>query len=244
MGADEAIQDTAVNRYDLQDKAPKQVAKAARAPAPAPVQTSDAEQVDAVALARQAATAAQDLEGLRAAMEAFAHCDLKAGARNLVFSDGVAGARVMIVTEAPDRNEDREGKPFVGPAGLLLDRMLEAIDMGRTHESRPVYITSVLPWRPAQQSTPAPHDIAMMLPFLERHIALAKPDVLILMGNAPCQALLGRNGITRMRGSWLQAAGLPALPMFHPAHLMANPTAKRDAWADLLALKSKLESPA
>ena len=235
MGADEAILDAPLNRYDLQDKAPKPDAVAAASP---PV---DDTPVDPVAEARQAAAAAQDLAGLQAAMAAFTHCGLKAGARNLVFSDGVAGAKVMIFGEAPDRDEDREGRPFSGPAGALLDRMLDAIDMGRAHAQRPVYLTNVLPWRPPQNRQPSAGDVAMMLPFLERHIALAAPELIILMGNAPCQALLGRDGITRMRGTWAQVAGRPALPMFHPSYLLRTPVAKREAWADLLALKEKLK---
>ena len=236
MGADEAILDAPLNRYDLQDKASKPAAVAA---APTPM---DDTPVDPVAEARHAAAAAQDLAGLKAAMAAFIHCGLKAGARNLVFSDGVAGAKVMIIGEAPDRDEDREGRPFSGQAGALLDRMLDAIDMGRVHAQRPVYLTNVLPWRPPQNRQPSAGDIEMMLPFLERHIALAAPELVILMGNTPCQALLGRDGITRMRGTWAQAAGRPALPMFHPSYLLRTPVAKREAWADLLALNAKLKA--
>lgn len=243
MGVDEAILDRPLNRYELQDKPPKPAAAAAAAatasPVPAPAEDTPA---DPVAQARQAAAAAQDLAGLQAAMAAFPHCGLKAGARNLVFCDGVAGARIMIIGEAPDRDEDREGRPFSGQAGALLDKMLDAIDMGRAHAQRPVYLTNLLPWRPPQNRQPSAGDVAMMLPFLERHIALAAPDLIILMGNAPCQALLGRDGITRMRGTWAQVAGRPALPMFHPSYLLRTPVAKREAWADLLALNAKLKA--
>jgi uracil-DNA glycosylase len=173
-------------------------------------------------------------------MEAFEHCELKRGARNMVFSDGTPGARVMIVGEAPGRDEDREGRPFVGRAGQLLDKMLAAIDMGRSHETAPVYITNVLPWRPPQNRDPKPDEIAMMKPFLARHIALAKPEVLVIVGNWSAQALLGKRGITRLRGQWTEAQGLPALPMFHPAYLLRSPEFKREAWADLLELKAKL----
>ncbi|MEP6269526.1 MAG: uracil-DNA glycosylase, partial [Paracoccaceae bacterium] len=190
-----------------------------------------------VALAQAAANAAQDIEGLREALTAYPHCDLRKGARSLVFSDGVPGSRVMIIGEAPGRDEDREGKPFVGRAGHLLDKMLNAIDLSRDSN---VYITNVLPWRPPQNRDPKPEEIAMMRPFLERHIALAKPDFLMIMGNISCQALLGKRGITRLRGNWADAMNIPAIPMFHPAYLLRNPAAKREAWADLLSLKARL----
>ena len=118
--------------------------------------------------------------------------------------------------------------------------MLAAIDMGRSREDAPVYITNVLPWRPPQNRDPKPEEIAMMKPFLMRHIALAKPNVLVLMGNWSCQTLLGKRGITRLRGTWTTAAGLPALPMFHPAYLLRSPEFKREAWADLLSLRAHL----
>ena len=155
----------------------------------------------------------------------------------MVFSDGVPGARVMIIGEAPGRDEDREGRPFVGRAGQLLDRMLAAIDLSRASS---VYITNVLPWRPPQNRDPMPEEIAMMQPFLHRHIALANPDVLVVAGKHSCQARLGKRGITRLRGGWTEAQGKPALPMFHPAYLLRNPAAKREAWADLLSLKARL----
>nr|WP_283646936.1 uracil-DNA glycosylase [Marinovum algicola] len=192
---------------------------------------------DPVAEAQRMAAAAQDLAGLQAAMAAFDHCDLKRGARNLVFSDGVPGARVMIVGEAPGRDEDRQGKPFVGRAGQFLDRMLAAIGLSRDSS---VYITNVLPWRPPQNRDPLPAEIAMMRPFVARHVALAQPEFLVLMGNISCDAGLGKRGITRLRGSWAEAYDTPALPMFHPAYLLRQPHLKREAWADLLSLKARL----
>ncbi|MEO1638010.1 MAG: uracil-DNA glycosylase [Pseudomonadota bacterium] len=240
LGATEAILDAPVDRYALEAVKPaKAAAPVAEAPAPVAQATADA---DPVADAKRAAAAAPDLAALATAMEAFDHCELKKGARNFVFCDGVAAARVMIVGEAPGREEDRAGKPFVGRAGQLLDRMLAAIDLGRANEAaeNAVYITNVLPWRPPSNRTPEKEEIAMMLPFLERHIALANPDVLVLMGNTPCQALLGKTGITRMRGDWVEVLGKPTLPMFHPAYLLRNPIAKREAWADLLSLKARL----
>lgn len=238
LGATEAICDAPVNCYELPETLAKpktqKAAQIAAGTAPPPPQ------VDPVAEAQRSATAAQDLESLKAALGAFEHCELKRGARNLVFSDGVPGASVMIIGEAPGRDEDREGRPFVGGAGQLLDKMLAAIDMGRDHALAPVYITNVLPWRPPQNRDPLPQEIAMMRPFLERHIALAKPQALVIMGNISAQALLGKRGITRLRGTWTECFGLPALPMFHPAYLLRQPAAKRDAWADLLSLKARI----
>ena len=246
LGATEAICDTPVNRYDLPASLAKPKA-AASAAAPEKVQPGKAptpQEVDPVAVAEAAARAAQTLEELRAAVEAYPHCELKKGARNLVFSDGIPGARVMLVGEAPGRDEDMQGKPFVGRAGQLLDKMLAAIQMGRARQEAPVYITNVLPWRPPQNRDPKPHEIAMMKPFLLRHIELAKPEVLVVVGNWSCQALLGKRGITRLRGEWTQVAGLPALPIFHPAYLLRSPEFKREAWADLLSLQAKLREGA
>ncbi len=242
LGADEAIGEAPVDRFALE--AAEQAARAQpvaatpeRGRAPAPV----AEPVgpDPVQLATEAAKGAGSLEALRAAMEAFELCELKRGARNLVFSDGVAGARVMIVGEAPGREEDLQGKPFVGRAGQLLDRMLAAIGLSRAES---VYITNVLPWRPPQNRDPRAEEIAMMKPFLARHIELADPDLLVIMGNISCDALLGKRGITRLRGTWTEAERRPALPMFHPAYLLRQPAMKRQAWADLLELQAKLKA--
>lgn len=242
LGVDETIADAPINRYDVpaavaKPAPPRAAAAVAKVVASAPPPIPQAVEVDAVAAARAAAEAAQDLDMLRAAFAAFDLCDLKRGARNLVFSGGTPGARVMIVGEAPSIEEDRAGQPFVGDAGQLLDKMLAAIDLSRESS---VYITNILPWRPPQDRDPKPEEIAMMQPFLHRHIALAKPDVLILMGNQSCQALLGKRGITRVRGDWVEVQGIPALPMFHPTYLLGTPSAKRETWADLLALKARL----
>ena len=241
MGADEAIGDGPVNRYELAARVPVPKAAAATS-APSAAHLS----VDAVSEAKTSAARAGDLASLRAAMEAFEHCDLRKGARNFVFADGMAGARVMIIGEAPGRDEDRIGKPFVGRAGQLLDRMFEAIGLVRTHDDTQTafYITNVLPWRPPQNRDPKPEEIAMMLPFVQRHVELAQPDVIVLMGNISCQAGLGKRGITRLRGDWTEAYGKPALPMFHPAYLLRNPQAKREAWQDLLALQARMQGTA
>lgn len=234
LGVTDAIVDAPVDRYALPDTAPKVKKSAAAQPA-----VQKPAKADPVVEAKKAASAASSLDQLRAAMEAFEHCDLKRGARQLVFADGTPGAPVMIVGEAPGREEDRAGKPFVGRAGQLLDRMLAAIDLDR---AKNVYITNVLPWRPPQNRDPRPDEIAMMQPFLERHIALSKPKVLVVMGNISCQAVLSKRGITRLRGKWDQALDLPVLPMLHPAYLLRQPHAKRQAWADLLDLRAYLEN--
>ena len=233
FGVDEAICDAPVNRFEVAQAAPKAKPAAGSVPtAMAPVAGPDPVQI-----ASQMARSAASLDALKAAMAAFEQCELKKGARNLVFADGAPEADVMIIGEAPGRDEDREGKPFVGPEGQLLDKMLAAIDLGRDAS---VYITSVLPWRPPQNRDPKPEEIAMMLPFLERHVALVQPKVIVLMGNISCQAVLGKRGITRLRGAWTTGFGLPVLPMFHPKYLRLNPEKKRESWADLLDLKAKL----
>ncbi len=235
LGADEAILDAPVDRFAEAEAAPQGSVEPVAAPAQLP-------EADPVAEATRLAQAADSLEALRAAMDSYTHCELRKGARNLVFSDGQPQARVMIVGEAPGRDEDRIGKPFVGAAGQLLDAMFAAIDMGRDRPdpAQALYITNVLPWRPPQNRDPSPDEIAMMMPFLARHIALVQPEILVVMGNIAARALLGRTGITRLRGTWTQAEGLPCLPMFHPAYLLRQPLQKRAAWADLQALRRKL----
>lgn len=240
LGADEAIGGVPVNRYEASDPAPRAKVGPATAQEAAPSSAED----DPVAEARAMAAAANTLEELETALAAYEHCELKRGARNLVFSDGRPEARVMLVGEAPGREEDRQGSPFVGRAGQLMDLMYAAIGMGR-HDPDPdraLYITNVLPWRPPQNRDPKPEEIAMMLPFVERHIELACPEVLVLVGNHACQALLGRRGITRLRGQWTEVKGRPALPMLHPAYLLRNPAAKREAWADMLSLQARLRN--
>jgi uracil-DNA glycosylase len=212
------------------------------APIPARAAAPPAEAADLIAQATALAEGAGDLDALAQALAGFDGCELKRGARSCVFADGNPAARVMIVGEGPGREEDRSGLPFVGPAGQMLDRMFAAIDMGRAQPdpSRALYITNTVPWRPPGNRTPTDDEIALMRPFLLRHIALADPAVLVLMGNAACQAMLGRQGISRLRGTWAQALGRPVLPMFHPSALLNRPDWKREAWADLLSLQAKL----
>jgi len=171
LGVLDAVEDKPVNRYALEPKKPKPAPVAAKV---APTVQPQSKDTDAVAIAKQAATAANDISALAAAMSAFDQCELKKGAQKFVFADGEPAARVMIVGEAPGREEDRAGKPFVGQAGQLLDKMLAAIELDRSAPapSNAVYITNVLPWRPPSNRTPDQTEIAMMLPFLQRHVDL------------------------------------------------------------------------
>lgn len=248
LGATEAIGDAPVDRYatELPERAPL----AASGPVIVTPDTAPGAAVaavpgsDAVAAAQAVADQATTLAQLQFALEAFDLCELKRGARKTVFADGNPTARIMIIGEAPDRDEDAEGRPFVGDAGQLLNRMFAAIgkSRGAADPDAAIYITSVMPWRTPQNREPSPDEIAMMQPFLARHVALVDPAIIVLMGNAPCAAALGARGITRLRGTWATAFGRPAMPMFHPAYLLRNPAAKREAWADLLALQERLRA--
>jgi uracil-DNA glycosylase len=238
LGVTEAIGEEPINRYDVvvEPKKPK---------APPPPVTAPEPQGNgpAIAAANQMAQGAMDLIALKSAMAAYEHCELKKGARNLVFADGNPAARVMVIGEAPGRDEDRAGFPFVGKAGQLLDNMLAAIDLSRkaSEAANSVYITNVMPWRPPQNRDPNADEIAMMLPFLARHIELVQPQLLVLMGNITCQALLGKRGITRLRGNWEEVQNIPAMPMTHPAYLLRQPEAKREAWLDLQDIRARLK---
>jgi uracil-DNA glycosylase family 4 len=194
--------------------------------------------------ARALADAAPDLETLRAAMENFEGCALKRTATQLVFADGVPGSRVMLVGEAPGGDEDRIGRPFVGRAGQLLDRMLNSIGLDRQN----VYIANVVPWRPPGNRTPTLQETQMCLPFLERQIQLANPEYLVCLGGSAVRTLLGaEEGVMRARGSWFayprqSARQIPALAMLHPAFLLRQPAHKKFAWADMRALASTLKA--
>ncbi len=237
MGVDETILNTPLNRYELDTVL--QNPKEFRSSEPT---SSTLGEIDPVKIAEEAANNASSLEELRDAITAFEHCELKLGARNLVFSDGHPVARVMIIGEAPGRDEDKQGKPFVGRAGQLLDRMLATIGLDRKSETseNAVYITNILPWRPPQNRDPQLNEIAMLRPFVEKHIRLVAPKIVVAMGNISCQALLGERGITRLRGKMQNRHQVEILPMFHPAYLLRTPIAKRNAWQDLLQLKTRI----
>jgi uracil-DNA glycosylase family 4 len=193
------------------------------------------------------ARAAPNLEALRTALETFEGCPLKKTATNTVFGTGDPNADIMIIGEAPGAEEDRKGEPFVGASGHLLDRMLSAIGLVREN----IYITNVLFWRPPGNRNPTSAEVAACLPFVQRHIELVAPSILVFVGAAAAKTLLGRTeGISRLRGKWYgyqlpgataDAPPIPALAMFHPAYLLRTPAQKQFAWRDLLALRAKLE---
>lgn len=248
MGADEAILDAPLDRYALEPLAPA-AEKPARVDAPAakdkkgtPPPILDVLKVDPAAIAARRAASAKSLEELAATMEAFEHCDLRHGARNFIFAEGMPSARVMILGDAPKRDDDVKGQLFVGPVGVLFDRMFEAIGLRRDSElsAEALYVTTLLPWRTPSDRTPSADEVEMMLPFVKKHISLVAPDVLVLFGGVTCQTFLGQGGMARKRGRWAEIEGRPALPMFHPMQVMGDPDKKRDTWADLLSLKSKL----
>jgi uracil-DNA glycosylase len=197
---------------------------------------------DAAALAaRSAAKNATSLDELRTILEHFDGCALKMTATRLVFADGNPQARIMFVGEAPGRDEDLEGLPFVGRSGKLLDRMMAAIGLDRTS----AYIANVVPWRPPGNRTPTPQETAICLPFTVRQIELADPDVLVCLGGPSAQTLLGvKDGIRRARGRWhtyhTGRRAIRALATFHPAYLLRSPLEKRLVWRDFLAIKAAL----
>jgi uracil-DNA glycosylase family 4 len=210
--------------------------RAAPAPAAAPLAPDTA-----VMAARDAARSAASLEDLRAIMQGFTGCALRVTATQLVFADGNPQARVMFVGEAPGRDEDIAGLPFVGRSGKLLDRMLTAISLDRTS----AYIANIIPWRPPGNRTPTPQESQICLPFILRQIELANPDVLVCMGGPSSQALLGfTDGIRRTRGRWMAfntgTREIRAIATFHPAYLLRSPLEKRHAWRDFLAIKQAL----
>ncbi|MBM3604547.1 MAG: uracil-DNA glycosylase [Alphaproteobacteria bacterium] len=245
MGVDVPMLDGPVNRFDLPARVAPTAPPIQMQVPPLVLQSPDGDDLQArLAQARALAAGADNLEALAAAQESFDGIELKKGARNFCFADGNPRARVLVLGEAPGDEEDRQGRPFVGRAGQLLDRMFAAIGLARdaVDAERALYIVNVLTWRPPGNRDPLPDEIAVSLPFLRRHIELAAPDVIVLMGNIPCQAALEKRGILRLRGQWVEAFGRPALPMAHPAYLLRNPAAKREAWSDLLSLAARLES--
>jgi uracil-DNA glycosylase len=252
-GVDCALADEAVNR--LSDPAPAAViAPVASEPAPpqpvrpqpavmpAPRGEVTAAPEAAIASARDAARTAPSLEALRSLLETFDGCALKHTATRLVFADGNPQARIMFVGEAPGRDEDIEGLPFVGRSGKLLDRMIAAIGLDRSK----AYIANVIPWRPPGNRTPTPQETQICLPFIQRQIELVNPDVLVTLGNPSTQTLLQtREGIMRARGKWFDydtgTRNIRAIATFHPAYLLRSPSYKRMSWQDLRSIAKALE---
>jgi uracil-DNA glycosylase family 4 len=251
-GVDCALTETPVNRLSDPDII---AARPSEAPPPSPVRTIPAApaaiapaRVEAVVApeaaiisAREAARTAPTLEALRSLLEHFDGCALKHTATRLVFADGNPQARVMFVGEAPGREEDIEGLPFVGRSGKLLDRMIAAIGLDRTS----AYIANVIPWRPPGNRTPTPQETQICLPFIQRQIELVNPDVLVTLGNPSTQTLLStREGIMKTRGKWFDydtgTRAIRAIATFHPAYLLRSPSYKRMAWQDLRAIAKAL----
>lgn len=251
-GADEALLEAPQDRRHAAPPPPLAFPTPAAAPAqpaarrpapPRPAVSALAGPEDAGHLAAGCATLAE----LETAMRNFTGCALRDTATQLVFADGAADARLIIVGEAPGGEEDRAGKPFIGPAGQLLDKMLASIALDRSK----VRIINTVPWRPPGNRTPTESEIALCLPFLHRQIALIAPRGLLVLGAVAAKALLGaqaQGGIRRLRGKWQKAeieglaTPLPCLPSYHPAYLLRTPLAKREAWQDMLSMHAWIET--
>lgn len=250
MGIDEAISEKPVNRFAAAKKTPvkakQEKAKVTPTERPAVVKPDIARPATptiAEGDAETFANAAKTLEELEKAINEFEGCSLKKTAMNTVFARGDVGSKLMLIGEAPGADEDRQGKPFVGASGKLLDKMMAAI--GREVDSG-YYISNILPWRPPGNRKPTPQEQTVCLPFIKRHIELAQPDLLVFLGGTAVSALLNiSDGITRVRGRWysypLGKRSVPAIAIFHPAYLLRQPQLKRQAWQDLLEIKAKLQ---
>ncbi|WP_192738615.1 uracil-DNA glycosylase [Bradyrhizobium sp. OAE829] len=251
-GVDCALADDPIDRLAEPDSAtiaapretpPQRLVREMPAAAPAVSRSEIAPAPEAaIASAREAARTAPSLEALRALLENFDGCALKHTATRLVFCDGNPQARIMFVGEAPGRDEDIEGLPFVGRSGKLLDRMIAAIGLDRSK----AYIANVIPWRPPGNRTPTPQETQICLPFIQRQIELVNPDVLVTLGNPSTQALLStREGIMKIRGKWFDydtgTRTIRAMATFHPAYLLRSPPYKRMSWLDLRAIAKELE---
>jgi uracil-DNA glycosylase len=250
-GVDCALAEEAVNRLSEPERATsahpagpqeRQTRPAEPAPAIAAVADAGLTPEAAIASAREAARTAPSLEVLRSLLENFDGCALKSTATRLVFADGNPAARIMFVGEAPGREEDIEGLPFVGRSGKLLDRMIATIGLDRSK----AYIANVIPWRPPGNRTPTPQETQICLPFIQRQIELVDPDILVTLGNPSTQTLLStREGIMKTRGRWFDydtgSRVIRAMATFHPAYLLRSPSYKRMAWHDLRAIGKALE---
>ncbi len=242
---DSALLAAPAHNARVESPAPARRPLAARDSAPAassrPATPPPASPDAAVADARTRAASAATLDELRALMEAFDGCELKRTAYQLAFGDGNPKARLMFVGEAPGAEEDRQGKPFVGRAGQLLDRMLAAIGLDRTQ----VYIANIIPWRPPGNRDPSPAEISVCQPFITRQIELVDPDVLVSIGRFSAQTLLGvRDGILKSRGRWMTYRvgdkEIRAMATLHPAYLLRSPAQKKLSWRDFKAIRAAL----
>src|SRR5579872_6311988 len=248
MGADDAVLDAPRDRMRAEAKSAERPQRPAP-PAASMAQTSalaaNAPQSAMLASAKELADAATDLAMLRSAVESFDGCSLRRTATHTVFADGNPAARLMLIGEAPGADEDRIGLPFVGRSGQLLDRMLATIGVRRSENA---YITNILFWRPPGNRKPTPEETAICLPFVWRHIALKRPEIVVLCGGTAAATLLNRNdGITRLRGRWFDLlvpdlGPIPALATYHPSFLLRAPAHKSESWRDLLAIQNRLNT--
>lgn len=267
VGVDMAFEEAPVDRFAESESQRRQVAAAPRQmPTPGTGGGLDAGQIrrpaatnaapgqpaaqvptaDTVMSARAAASSAASLDELRSLLERFEGCNLRLTAKHMVFGDGNPEASLMLIGEAPGRDEDIEGRPFVGRSGQLLDRMLAAVGLGR---ERNAYIANVIYWRPPGNRDPSDFEIAVCRPFILRQIELVDPKLIVFLGAQPAKALLGgemmKSGIRKMRGHWVElevgAKRYRALPTFHPAYLLRAPIEKRYAWRDLLDVRAALD---
>lgn len=256
-GVTDALADAPVDRYALPHTTTQAPPRQAPVDAPslrAPLSPAQAPSTGAprtipldpdpsADIAGDIAARCRSLDELREALAAFDGCALKFTAKNLVFSDGNPEARIMLIGEAPGRDEDIQGLPFVGAAGQLLDRMLASIGLDRTQ----VYIANVLPWRPPGNRAPTPAEQAACMPFIERQIELVNPDILVFLGGVCAKQMLATtDGILKLRGRWAKYKvgdrEVPALPALHPAYLLRQPAQKRFAWRDFLSLRQKIDN--
>jgi DNA polymerase len=256
-GVDETIGTTPVDRFADSTPAtapdpppppaqPKALAEAsAPAPSPPPRAALPANGEESVRTAVELARAASNVDELRAALEGFDDCALKKTATNLVFIDGAVDARLMFIGEGPGAEEDRQGLPFVGPSGRLLDKMMASIGIDRTQ----AVISNTVFWRPPGNRTPTPQETAVCLPFVERLVELVDPDILVTLGGPAAKAMLGETqGVGRLRGRWFtyetaqMSHPINATAMFHPAYLLRSPAQKRQAWGDLIGIKKRLDA--
>jgi DNA polymerase len=240
-GADEALDDAPIDRT----RPPLALAPPPPALIPAVAVTAPPRLTPALR-AKHAAHAAPTIVALRQALAAFTECPLAVTATNLVFADGNPLAGLVLVDETPGPEEDVSGRPLSGAAGAFLDRMLASIGLDRTK----LLVTSLIPWRPPGGRPPTESEIAMCLPFLQRHLALLRPRIVVTLGTLPTKMLTGNDApIRKQRGKWLSlrldgdADEVKLLPMLHPAALLRTPAAKKDAWADLIALQTMLNHP-
>lgn len=255
MGVDVALGADPVNRYKAKETAPQATSSAAKKSlrnhrTAAATQNKPVPEAAAISTAGKVAADAATIDDLREAVMGFDGIGIKRTAHNTVFADGSVNARVMLIGEAPGRDEDRQGLPFVGRSGQLLDQMLGAIGLSRGDDGpNGAYISNVVFWRPPGNRNPTPEEVQICMPFTRRHIELAQPDLIISLGGVSAKILLDTSvGIMKLRGKWASfqcgERAIPLLPMLHPAYLLRQPASKRYAWKDLMAVEKKLNESA